>query len=546
MTTIAPFAAGTYATTRTTSQLTALKSKLNDLSEQLSTGLTAQSYGGLGTGRATALSAQASISALDGYSAIIDTAQTRAKLGTTSLQQVVTVANDTNTTLQNGLQSTSSNLQAAKSTALNNLNAALDALNQSDGSVYLFCGSKGSVPPVADANTILYGKIDSNGQTVDGLTKLVSDQVTADLGPGSNGWLKVQPDLGLGSNGSVSQPNTTSSFSISEGPYAHRTTADGAFGFSLSKIAASNSSSIGVTSSGSPVTSTVAVNAQPASGDTVTVTLGLPDGTSTTFILTASSGKVDPTSNTTFAIGSTLAETTTNLQRTMSYALANSAGTALAASGAARVSTDFFAASTDANTAPRRIYADPATGGPTYVAQNPANAYPLTTPPKTVNKAVVWYQGETGADTTARASQTYQVGSSATIQLGARANEQPIQKVLAGLATVALGIPSNSTANATDAYQAVVNQATPLLASSKSGQSVQDIVTEFSLASARMSNAATANNAQKSTLQSTVDGIEQASTEEVATKLMDLQTRLQASYQITASLSKLSLVNYIS
>ena len=90
-----------------------------------------------------------------------------------------------------------------------------------------------------------------------------------------------------------------------------------------------------------------------------------------------------------------------------------------------------------------------------------------------------------------------------------------------------------------------MNEATPLLASAKSGHSVQDITTDFSLASARMSSAATANTAQQNTLQNTVDGIEQASTEEVATRLMDLQTRLQASYQITASLSKLSLVNYI-
>jgi flagellin-like hook-associated protein FlgL len=92
----------------------------------------------------------------------------------------------------------------------------------------------------------------------------------------------------------------------------------------------------------------------------------------------------------------------------------------------------------------------------------------------------------------------------------------------------------------------VVAQATPLLAANATGDSVQDMVTDFSLASARMSNAKTANAAQQSTLQDTVDGIEQASTEEVATKLLDLQTRLQASYQITASLSKLSLVNYIS
>ncbi|WP_449409914.1 hypothetical protein [Methylobacterium komagatae] len=85
-----------------------------------------------------------------------------------------------------------------------------------------------------------------------------------------------------------------------------------------------------------------------------------------------------------------------------------------------------------------------------------------------------------------------------------------------------------------------------MLAAYNTGNSVQNIVTDFSLASARMSSAQTANAAQQSTLQDTVDGIEQPSTEEVATKLLDLQTRLQASYQITSSLSKLSLVNYLS
>ncbi|GJE39874.1 flagellin [Methylobacterium persicinum] len=526
MTTITPFAAGSYATNRTITQLTSLKSQLNDLSGQLTSGLTAQSYGGLGTGRTTALSAQASISALTGYGAVIDTAQTRAKLGTTSLSEVVTVATDTNTTLQNGLQSTSSNMQAAKSTALNNLNAALDALNQSDGSVYLFGGTKGSVAPVVDANTILNGTTDSSGNKLDGLTTLVSDQVTADLGPApaSNGWL--------------TQTNGTTTVSLTEGPYARRTGAAGAFGYSLSNITASNPTSLAVTSSGSPVTYTVGVNAQPNAGDTLTVTLGLPDGTSTAFTLTASAGSADPTATSSFAIGSTPAQTATNLQTTLKNALANSAGSTLTANAAARVSKDFFAASTDAGTTPRRVYTDPATGGPTYT-------YPTTTPATTVKQSVVWYKGESGPDTTARASQTYQVGSSATIQLGARANETPIQNVLAGLATVALGIPSGSTANASDAYQAVVNEATPLLASAKSGHSVQDITTDFSLASARMSSAATANTAQQNTLQNTVDGIEQASTEEVATRLMDLQTRLQASYQITASLSKLSLVNYI-
>lgn len=534
MTTIAPFAAGSYATNRTATQLTSLKSQLNDLTEQLSSGLTAQSYGGLGTGRSAALSAQASISALNGYSAIIDTAQTRAKLGTTSLTQVVTVANDTNTTLQNGLQSTSTDTQAAKSTALNNLNAALDALNQSDGSVYLFGGNKGAVAPVVDADTILNGTTDpSTGATIDGLSTLVNEQVQADLGPQGNGRL------------TQSAPNSGNPITLTEGSSARTAAPAGAFGFSLANMKASNSNALQVTSSGSPVTYSINVAAQPNAGDTLTVQLGLPDGSTTALTLTASA-VANSSSTTTFAIGATPADTANNLSQTLKNALADAAGTTLMASSTARASTNFFAASTDAHTTPQRIYADPSNGDPTYTytgldyfSKPPG----LPTAPK---QSVVWYQGESGPDSTARASQTFQIGSSATIQLGARANEAPIQKVLAGLATVALGMPTGTTPNANNAYVAVAAQATSLLAASNTGQSVQDIVTDFSLASARMSNAASANTAQQSTLQNTVDGIEQASTEEVATKLMNLQTRLQASYQITASLSKLSLVNYMS
>ena len=62
MTTIQPFAAGSYRTDRTTSNLIDLKSRLDGLTTQLSTGRAAQTYGGLGAGRTTSLSAHAAIS----------------------------------------------------------------------------------------------------------------------------------------------------------------------------------------------------------------------------------------------------------------------------------------------------------------------------------------------------------------------------------------------------------------------------------------------------------------------------------------------------
>lgn len=111
---------------------------------------------------------------------------------------------------------------------------------------------------------------------------------------------------------------------------------------------------------------------------------------------------------------------------------------------------------------------------------------------------------------------------------------------------MAYALPATTTGDVNTAYQAVVDRAGSLLTSASTSPSVQDTVTQLSLASARLSNASSTNAATQNTVQNTLDGIEQAPTEEVVAKLLDVQNRLQASYQITATLSKLSLVNYIS
>lgn len=518
MTTIAPFAAGSYTATRNASQLVSLKSQLNDLTTQLSSGLTAQTYGGLGTGRSAALSAQASVSTLTGYAAVIGTAQTRAKLATTSLSQVVTVANSANAALQNGLQSTSVSGQTAKSTALNNLNAALDALNQSDGSVYLFGGRDGTTTPVLDSDTIINGTTDANGNSLDGLSTLVSQQVAADLGTAGNGRL--------------TQATNGTAISLSEDASARAGAPKGSFGFALNGITASNTAAFGVTQTSTvkPMSYSLDLTSQPNAGDSVTVKLGLPDGTITTVTLTAAANAQPASSATTFAIGADATATAANLSSALTSALSGAAAGPLTANATARASTDFFSASDAAGTVPRRVTVT--NGEPSYTAGTTANT-------------VVWYRGEgTGSSADARASQSFQIGTSSTVKLGAQANEAPIQSVLAGLATVALGMPTGITTPGS--YAAVVAQATPLLAAANTSPSVQDIVTDFSLSAARMSAAASTNTAQQSTFQDTIDGIEQPSTEEVAAKLLDVQNRLQASYQITSTLSKLSLVNYLS
>lgn len=511
MTTIKPFAAGSYLTNRTASQLTTLKSQLSDLSTQLSSGLTAQTYGGLGSGRSTALAAQATLSALTGYAAGINAAQTRTNVAVTSLTQVATLGIDARNTLNNGLQSTPVNATAAKTNALNNLQAALDTLNQSVAGNYLFGGENSTTQPVLDADTILDGTT-----TQIGLKKFVSDQVTADLGANGNGRL-TQTYPGLNS----SNVATPTKITLSDDPSSHAAPRSGYMITNASTMP--NPGGIAAAwVAGTSNSVTIDVNQQPAAGDSLTLTLQLPDLTTTTVTLTAAASGTTPASSSTgFAIGADQAETAKNLNDALTSALSASAGSTLMANSTARAASTFFSAPNAATTA--------------------ANT-------------VVWYQGENGLQDPL-STQSVQVSAGSSVQIGVRANQPAISNVLAGLATVALGMPSSSDPNAAAIYSAISGQAQPLLSSADTSPgasstgalpSVQDTVTQLSLASTRLSNAATTNKASQNTLQNTLDGIEQAPTEEVVAKLLDVQNRLQASYQVTASLSKLSLVNYIS
>ncbi|KAA0118934.1 flagellin [Methylobacterium sp. P1-11] len=525
MTTITPFAAGSYLTTRNAAQLTTLKNQLNDLSNQVSSGQVSQTYGGLGSGRSTALAAQATLSALGGYAAGITAGQTRTKLAVTSLTQVATLGTSARQSLNNGLQSAATSSIAGRSTALGNLETVLDTLNQSAAGNYLFGGADASTQPVLDADTILNGSTNSDGTLKAGLTKLIKDQVAADLGSGS-GWLTTSLS---GSAVTVAEKDPTrTSFGFNVGGASSTTTAITA------------TANPGTTST--PGTINLAVNSPPAAGDSVTVTLKMHDGTSTTLTLTAVSGNTaTSTSSTgaTFAIGSDAQTTANNLNIALQGAITAAAAGTLAVSSTAIAAKNFFSGSASAGIIPQRI--DFSGAAPVYV-------------PGTKDNTVLWYQGEDTRSappalqpTSALSTQSVQISSTASVGTGARANDGAIQNVLAGLATMAYGLPTTSDGNTIATYQAVIDRAGNLLSSTDTtSPSVQDTVTQLSLASARLSSAGTTNTATQNTVQNTLDGIEQASPEEVIAKLLDVQNRLQASYQITSTLSKLSLVNYIS
>lgn len=260
------------------------------------------------------------------------------------------------------------------------------------------------------------------------------------------------------------------------------------------------------------------------------MTLGLHDGTTTTLTLSARNSP-DAGSTTQFKIGASAAETAANLSAALGGALKGAASGTLSASSTARASADFFNGSTIAGQEPRRISID-GSGNPHYVQQPQG-------------KTVIWYQGETGS-TDARDSATVRIGAGNDLAVGARANEPAIRTALAGIAAMAVEQIADPTgATGTTRFSALANRAGTLLNSATGSPGLDDITGDFSLAASALSNAKDVNKASRATLQSSLDGIETVSTEEVAAKLLAVQNQLQASYQVTSMLSKLSLVNYM-
>lgn len=285
---------------------------------------------------------------------------------------------------------------------------------------------------------------------------------------------------------------------------------------------------------GTPGSAGFTVASQPADGATVSVTLGLRDGTQVTLTLTAraSATGLDPKSA--FAIGATTDETAANLKAALGNALNGAADTDLAASSAVLAANDFFAGSRNPAFAPRR------TAGPT---SDPAAATGFAAAPA-AGKTVIWYRGDDAPGADPRASAPVQVDRSQIVGTGTQANEPAFRLALASFGVLAAD--AGGTAATDDArYGALTSRVVHGLTTQPADQSIDVVGTQLAGATVALSDAKSRHGATRAVLQDTISGIEDASSDQVAAQILALQTALQASYQTTSMLSKLSLTNYL-
>jgi flagellar hook-associated protein 3 FlgL len=609
------------------SSIIGLRNQLNDLTQQLASGKISTTYAGQGADRGFALSLRAQVSSIDAFANTATNVNTRINVLNLALQGMANIGTSVKSAAgastivlnNNGQTSGQITAQAAFSNAVS-------LLNSQSGDRYLFSGRTTDTAATVPADVML----DGTG-TQAGLTQLINERRQADQGVGNMAHLTVS-----------SPPATTTVTSLAE---------DGSsFGLKLGAISSSLTGATVTQPTGAPPASTIDLGAvNPNDGDKIAFNFNLPDGTSETISLTATTTNPPPAGS--FLIGVDTAATTANLQAALSTSIQTLGDTALVAASAIAASDNFFnpsativggvannqatipapntgatllsgAAGTDSlatsfaagdtisvNGTPITFVASGATGNQLNITDSiqnllskidsisgattpstinggaitlhgadganlsvsssntaafaalgfnaPASAAPaplrVNGPPfatasnligGTSSNTVSWYTGEVGSDP-ARGTAIARVDQAVTVQYGARANEQALRYQLQNIAVYAAVTTNANNPNSKAQINALQQRISANLAPQTGQQSIQDMQAEIAGAQTAIKSATDRQTQLKGMAQTMLDSIEGVNADEVATKILALQTNLQASYQTTSMLYQTTLTKFL-
>jgi flagellar hook-associated protein 3 FlgL len=146
-----------------------------------------------------------------------------------------------------------------------------------------------------------------------------------------------------------------------------------------------------------------------------------------------------------------------------------------------------------------------------------------------------------------RQSVTSQVDDSTRVSYGIEANESGFLRLVRTLSALSVETYPDSDPSSKARFDTMAKrQQSELSEGHNSEQGSIEIVTmQLAVAHNALDNSAKRHTDYKSQLDNLLSDVETVSKEDVAMEIMALQTRLQASYQVTSMVSKLSLVNFL-
>jgi flagellin-like hook-associated protein FlgL len=523
-----------------------LRSQLDTLTQQLSSGKISNTYAGQGDGRSLAVTLRAQLTSLNAYSDTAVNVNTRLDVMNLSLTRLVKINSEVKgAAVSAGNTLDNNGVTAGQKTASLDFYDSVDMLNAQSGDRYLFGGRATDVAPVSPADQIMNG----NGAAIAGLKQVISERHDADVGTNGMGRVIVSTPVATPTVVQIGED-------FAADPNALPTPiAASPFGMKLHAV----STTIATAGAGAtqptetpPTTPPAPANPQamsvnlgsvnPKDGDTVTFTFDMPDGTQESIVLTASSTTPLPANSFAIDQGTPLATppvapssavTAANLLGTLTAAVKTLANGPLAAASAIQAGNEFFG-----QPGPMRV-----TGTAPF-----GNATSLTAGTKA--NTVFWYNGEldpTGIPSPdpARGTAVARVDQAITVQYGARADEQALRTQLQNVAVFAAVSTSATDPYASGKIAALNQRVAQNLAIIPGTQTIQDIQADVAGAQASIKATTDRQTQTKTISQTMLDSIEGINNDEVATKILALQTALQASYQTTAKLYEMSLVKFL-
>lgn len=482
-----------------------MREQLTDLQRQLGTGKKSDTYAGLGLARGFSVGLNAHLSLVSGFNDTISNVSLRLSTAQTTLTQIDDVVHIVKgSTFQSKFQVDANGQTVEQKNALAQLDQILGLLNTRAGDRYLFSGMAVDMPSVDTADHILNG----DGARA-GLKQLIAERKLADFGASGLGRLVV------------SAPSATA-VAVAEDA------AGSPFGFKLSGAGGTLSGATVTGPGGSPPSISVDLGAtNPNAGETVRFTFSLPDGSTESLTLTATDSTT-PSENE-FTIAGSSAATAANLQAALTTALGKLASVTLPAASAMAAADNFF--NTNSANPPQRV------SGPSF---DSATSLIDGTAANTVS----WYIGEAGSEP-ARSTATARIDQSISVSYGLRANEDGIRWALQNVAAFAAAGFSASDPNGSEQYSALTSRIGAALDVPQGTQKIPDIEAELASAQTSLEAAKDRHRQTASALGDLLQSIESVPPEEVAARMLALQTNLQASLQTTAMLYQTSILNYL-
>lgn len=146
-----------------------------------------------------------------------------------------------------------------------------------------------------------------------------------------------------------------------------------------------------------------------------------------------------------------------------------------------------------------------------------------------------------------RQSVTAQVDDSTRVAYGIEANESGLLRMIRTISALSIETYPDSDPNAKGRFDAMAQRQQWELSEAHNSErgSVEILAMELAVAQIGLNNSAERHTNYKAQLDNLLSDIETVSKEDVAMEILALQTRLQASYQATSMVSKLSLVNFV-